>query len=127
MRCGKSLIVPANPKNPTQLNTILGHYSIGELFKCIECHEGELKEKRKVHQEQWELINQCHSEATTSLFKETEMTLKELEEQIAKCVGVSPKKLKGLNVYAQLHQCETAGAFVDWRLVQEIATPNDTF
>ena len=73
------------------------------------------------------LINQCHAEETTSLFKETEMTLKELGEQIAKCVGVTPKELRGLNVYAQLIQCETSGAFVSWQLVQEIAGPKDIF
>ncbi len=55
------------------------------------------------------------------------MTLKELGEQIAKCIGVTPKELRGLNVYALLKECETAGAFVAWRLVQEIAGPNDTF
>ena len=55
------------------------------------------------------------------------MTLKELGEQIAKCIGVTPKELRGLNVYALLNKCETAGTFVAWRLVQEIAGPNDTF
>jgi len=55
------------------------------------------------------------------------MTLKELGEQIAKCIGLTPKELRGLNVYALLNQCETAGTFVAWRLVQEIAGPNDTF
>jgi hypothetical protein len=73
------------------------------------------------------LINQCHAEETTSLFKETEMTLRELGEQIAKCIGITTKELRGLNVYAQLNQCETAGAFVAWQLVQEIAGPNDIF
>ena len=55
------------------------------------------------------------------------MTFKELGEQIAKCIGVTPKELGGLNVYALLNKCETAGAFVAWGLVQEIAGPNDTF
>ncbi len=73
------------------------------------------------------LINQCHAEETASVFKEAEMTLKELGKQIAKCIGVTSKELRGLNVYALLKECETAGAFVAWRLVQEIAGPNDTF
>lgn len=73
------------------------------------------------------LISQCHAEETASLFEETEMTLKELGEQIAKCIGRTPKELRGLNVYALLNKCETAGTFVAWRLVQEIAGPNDSF
>jgi hypothetical protein len=73
------------------------------------------------------LPNQCHAKETASLFEETEMTLKELGEQIAKCVGVTPNELRGLNVYSQLNKCETAGAFIAWRLVQEMAGPNDTF
>ena len=55
------------------------------------------------------------------------MTLNELGEQIAKCIGVTPKELGGLNVDGLLYKCETSGAFVAWRLVQEIAGPNDTF
>ena len=54
------------------------------------------------------------------------MTLKELGEQIAKCIGVPLQELRGLNVYSLLNKCETSGTFVAWRLVQEIAGPNDT-
>jgi hypothetical protein len=55
------------------------------------------------------------------------MTLEELGEQIADCIGVTTKELKGLNVYSLLNKCEISGTFVAWRLVQEIAGPNDTF
>lgn len=45
--CGKSLIVPADPKNPTQLNTMLGHYIEDNKVVCIECHDGKCSRKKE--------------------------------------------------------------------------------
>lgn len=45
--CGKSLIVPADSKNPTQLNTMLGHYIEDNKVVCIECHDGKCSHKKK--------------------------------------------------------------------------------
>ena len=52
MVCGKNLVVPEDPENPTKSAELLGHYIMGKAILCVECFSGNNGRKEKTERSQ---------------------------------------------------------------------------